>query len=154
MDQFLKSKSLTKDEFLNACVLSGCDYLNKLSNIEIEKCIEYVKKFHTLENTLNELKKTRSMYNLEEYNHIKNMYQFKTSCTEKIVNQHKDHQGYITQKLNDFKSFKAVDFKNLYSHLELNGIPLGTIPTLIRYFKDSRNEFLIIRKNFFSKFTH
>ena len=56
--RFLDSKYLTHDEFLNACVLTGCDYMKKPSTIELEKCIDYVKRYHTLEKTLLELKKT------------------------------------------------------------------------------------------------
>ena len=150
VDMFLKSKVLTPDEFLNVCVLSGCDYLNKVSNIELEQCIGYVKRFHTLEKTLTELKKTRSMYSFEKYKHIKDMYQFKTDCTQRIINQHKDQSHNIVQKLEEFSSFTDSEFQTLTDHLKNNAITQTTERLIMKHFKECRNEFLLIRKNFFS----
>ena len=150
VDQFLKSKELTCDQFLNVCVLSGCDYLNKVSNIELEKCISYIKKFYTLEKTLIELKKTRSMYPLEKYQHIKDMYQFKTDCTQRIINQHRDQSQRIVQKLEEFSTFTDSEFQTFNDHLKTNGLTQTTIRLVLKQFKGCRNEFLLIRKNFFS----
>ena len=150
VDQFLKSKALTKDQFLNVCVLSGCDYLNKISNIDLEQCINYMKKFQTLEKTLIELKKTRPMFSLEKYKHVKDMYEFKTEYTHRIINQHKDQSHRIHQRLEEFSSFDNSEFQTLIDHLKNNGILNNTIRSILKYFKESRNEFLLIRKNLFS----
>ena len=149
IERYLALKNLTPDEFLTACVLSGCDYLNKPSNIEIEKCIEYVKKFHTLEATLNELKKIHFMYNIEDYQHIKDIYQFKTSCTQRIMEQHETYGTTILPKLQELKEFTPEAIDRFLSHMKSNGVPFKTIQCLVQSIKNSISDFVLIRHNFF-----
>ena len=150
IEQFLRMKKITQDQFLNACVLAGCDYLHKVSNVDLEKCIDYVKKHNTLENTVMELKKIKSMYPYDRYQHIKDMYQFKTQCTALIIEQHKNQHDDVIRKLQEFETFTEQEYDTLRKMLETNALPAATVRTLVRYFKECRNDFLLIRKNFFS----
>ena len=147
-------KKITQDQFLNACVLAGCDYLHKVSNIDLEKCIDYVRKHNTLENTVMELKKIKSMYPYDRYQHIKDMYQFKTQCTAPIIEQHKNQHDDVTKKLQEFETFTEQEYDTLRKMLETNALPVATVRTLVRYFKECRNDFLLIRKNFFANNTN
>ena len=154
IDQFLGSKLLTRDEFLNACVLTGCDYLNKRCLIDIEKCIECVKKHHTLENSLRELKKTNKMlHTYEEYQHIKDMYQFKTMCTKKVIKQQIEQGHYIAKRLNEFQTYTIEHVEKFKTYLQKNEVQPHTIQHLARYVKNSVNDFLLIRFNLFSSKT-
>ena len=152
INKFLTSKCLTSDEFLTACVLSGCDYLNKPSVIHIEKCIDYVKKFHTLEATLKELQKDYAMYSIEEYQHIKDIYMFKTKCIQRIVDQHKKYGSTTETKLSEYKEFTPSGIHKFIIHLQSNGVPFKTIQYLTKNIKESISDFLLIRHNFFSSY--
>ena len=150
INAFLSSKYITQDEFLNACVLTGCDYMKKPSIIGLDKCIEYVRRFHTLDRTLHELKKTRKMNLIEEYQHIKDMYEFKTTCTHRIVKQQQE-QGHIIQiKLTELENSEFNEFSTLQQFLLSNDINISTTQNLIHFIQNSINEFLLIRHNFFA----
>ena len=150
INAFLSSKYITQDEFLNACVLTGCDYMKKPSIIGLDKCIEYVRRFHTLDRTLHELKKTRKMNSIEEYQHIKDMYEFKTTCTHRIVKQQQE-QGHIIQiKLTELENSEFNEFSTLQQFLLSNDINISTTQNLIHFIQNSINEFLLIRHNFFA----
>ena len=150
INAFLSSKYITHDEFLNACVLTGCDYMKKPSIIGLDKCIEYVRRFHTLDRTLHELKKTRKMNSIEEYQHIKDMYEFKTTCTHRIVKQQQE-QGHIIQiKLTELENSEFNEFSTLQQFLLSNDINISTTQNLIHFIQNSINEFLLIRHNFFA----
>ena len=150
INQFLKAKLLTRDQFLTACVLSGCDYLNKSSNVSLDQCITYVKKYHTLERSLKELKKKCFMHTLEEYKHIKNMYQFQTACTTRIIQQQKQNGNEISKKMTSVGKYIENDLKD---HFIAHNISLTTAKSLLVYIKESMNEFILIRHNFFSPYT-
>ena len=89
------------------------------------------------------------MYSYDQYQHIKDMYQFKMQCTDPIIEQHKNQNDIITKKLKDFDIFTENEFDVLKKMLETNAVPVSNIRTLMRYFKECRNDFLLIRKNFF-----
>ena len=151
INSFLASKYITHDEFLNACVLTGCDYMKKPSIIALDKCIDYVRRFHTLDRTLHELKKTRKMNSIEEYRHIKDMYEFKTACTFRIVKQQQEHGHIIHDKLIELEtSSEHNEFCNVQQFLLANDINSLTIQNLIRLIQNSVNDFLLIRHNFFA----
>ena len=150
MDHLLLSQMLTKDEFLNACVLTGCDYLNKKNSINIETCIKYVREYHTLEKTLQELKKINKMHSYEEYKHIKDMYQFNTSCTTRIIQQQQQQGHYILKRLKELQLCKFQNIILIQDYLQQNKVPKTTIEHLINVIKNSINDFLIIRFNLFS----
>jgi 5'-3' exonuclease len=152
LDQFLESKQLNKDEFLNACVLSGCDYIDKSCNLQIETCIEYVKRFHTLEKTVMELKKTRYMHTIEKYRHIKDMYTFKTPCTQKMTVQQEIEGNKIAHALDAFTEFSDNDTELLTTFLTTNEIQTASIRYLTQYVTNCIGEFLLIRHNFFSHY--
>lgn len=152
MDVFLRSKNMTRDEFLNACVLSGCDYLERISNIHIETCFEYVKKFHTLDQTLNALRKHTLMHDLASYEHVKGIYLFRTDTTSSIVKQHEQYHGIIQDCLQYYESDNTVvDHDAMRTLCTENGIDPKTVTELMRLITFSIQQFSLIRHNFFSK---
>ena len=146
---FLKLKNLTQDEFLNVCVLSGCDYLDRASNVHIETCIDYVRKYHSLDQTLNELRKHTVMHDLKEYERIKRIYLFETEATSGVCAQHHACCQQISDSLEAFNdTIKEQALKELFlSH----GCITTTINRLLGIIKNSIHEFSLVRHNFFSK---
>lgn len=153
LDVFLRSKNMTRDEFLNACVLSGCDYLERISNIHIETCFEYVKKFHTLDQTLNALRKHAQMHDLASYEHVKGIYLFRTDTTSLIVKQHEQYHGIIQDCLEHYETSGAsiIDTDTMTDVCTGYGIDATTVTRLLDLITESVRQFSLIRHNFFSK---
>ena len=124
--------------------------MKKPSIIGLDKCIEYVRRFHTLDRTLHELKKTRKMNSIEEYQHIKDMYEFKTTCTHRIVKQQQEEGHIIQIKLTELENSEFNEFSTLQQFLLSNDINISTTQNLIHFIQNSINEFLLIRHNFFA----
>lgn len=183
LETFLKTKNLSRDEFLNVCVLSGCDYLDRASNVHIETCIEYVRKYHSLDQTLRELQKHTPMHELSEYERVKSMYQYQTDTTAVIMKQHQDNSGTIGAKLEIFMA--NVNASANTNNANISGttthkMPSSTLPStssvpdctvlvqlftdhamstftinrLVNLIRDSVRSFSLVRHNFFSKTTN
>eukprot|EP01127_Copromyxa_protea_P003355 TRINITY_DN13181_c0_g1_i1.p1 TRINITY_DN13181_c0_g1~~TRINITY_DN13181_c0_g1_i1.p1 ORF type:complete len:393 (+),score=104.73 TRINITY_DN13181_c0_g1_i1:37-1215(+) len=50
---------LTMDEFIDLCILLGCDYSDKIRGIGPVRALEYIKKYHNIETILENLDKSK-----------------------------------------------------------------------------------------------
>ena len=51
-DNILKNLNLTKKQFIDICILSGCDYTNKIPGIGIMNAYKLINKYKDIENTI------------------------------------------------------------------------------------------------------
>lgn len=167
LETFLKSKDLTRDEFLNACVLSGCDYIERVPNLNLEKCIATVRIHKTLESCINVLSKTYKMYTLEQYEHVKNIYLFSTTDSEPLLEQSNNAQTIIRDRLQIFYtlwntknmlngSFTTAlsltnvedPLKSLYIFLSEHNMPKHMFRQIWKTFQNGIRDFFHIRSMF------
>lgn len=59
LDKVLEGFEMNQDQFIDLCILLGCDYVDKIKGIGPKKAIELVKKHKTIENILANLDKTK-----------------------------------------------------------------------------------------------
>ncbi|XP_025410898.1 flap endonuclease 1 [Sipha flava] len=55
LDTVLESIEMTKNEFIDLCILLGCDYCNSIKGIGPKKAIELIRQYRSLENILENL---------------------------------------------------------------------------------------------------
>jgi flap endonuclease-1 len=51
-DRAMLDLELTEDEFIDMCILCGCDYASKIEGIGPVKAYKFIKEFHSIENIL------------------------------------------------------------------------------------------------------
>lgn len=59
LDRVLSELKLTQNEFVDLCILLGCDYCSSIKGIGPKKAVELIVKHRTLENILENLDKTK-----------------------------------------------------------------------------------------------
>ncbi|KAL9647936.1 hypothetical protein ABK040_008207 [Willaertia magna] len=64
--QVLEGLGLTEDQFIDMCILCGCDYCDSIKGIGPKKALQYIKKWGTIENVINGIKDKKS-YVVPEY---------------------------------------------------------------------------------------
>lgn len=154
LDCFLSVNGLSHDEFLNVCVLSGCDYLDSASpTVRIEKCIDFVRKYRTLDQTVQEMCKTCPMHDLAAYERVKDIYKLRSTTGLKIIDQHTTEHVTIGKKLSEYERIGecgSVNFLNLHQLFRDYAIGKFATKCLIKTIQESVHQFSIIRHNFFS----
>jgi flap endonuclease-1 len=55
LDKVLEGFEMDRDQFVDLCILLGCDYVDKIKGIGPKKAIELVKKHKNIENILENL---------------------------------------------------------------------------------------------------
>lgn len=68
--EIISELNITDDEFVDMCVIMGCDYCKNLKGIGPMKSFEIIKKYKTIEKYFNIIKKT----DIEEYINARNMF--------------------------------------------------------------------------------
>jgi len=58
-DRVLQGLGMTQDEFIDLCILLGCDYCESIRGVGPKKAVEFVRKYKTIENILKNLDKTK-----------------------------------------------------------------------------------------------
>ncbi len=66
MDDVLKTLNLNYEQFVELCLLFGCDYCDKLNDMKPELIYEYYSKNKNLMNTINHIKKDG--YRVDDFN--------------------------------------------------------------------------------------
>lgn len=70
----LEILDLTHDQFIDFCILSGCDYIDNIEGMNINKCFLMIKKFKNIEAVLNELKKKHIITKNYNYQRVRDIY--------------------------------------------------------------------------------
>ena len=72
LKDILQKIDLSYDQFVEFCMLLGCDYCDRVKDIEPCDLYEYYYKFKNIPDTLNELKQKN--FSIEDYNKIKEYF--------------------------------------------------------------------------------
>ena len=56
-ERVMADLGLTEDEFIDMCILCGCDYASKIEGVGPVKAYKFIKEFSSIENILNFCKK-------------------------------------------------------------------------------------------------
>lgn len=59
LDKVLKGLALTMEQFIDLCILLGCDYSDKIKGVGPKRAYEYIKKYGNIENVLKHVDKTK-----------------------------------------------------------------------------------------------
>jgi len=59
LDKLLKGLELTMDQFIDLCILLGCDYTDKIRGIGPKRALEFIKKYGSIEKILENLDKDK-----------------------------------------------------------------------------------------------
>jgi len=59
LDKVLKGLELTMDEFIDLCILLGCDYSGKIKGVGPKRALEYIKKYGSIEKIVANLDKDK-----------------------------------------------------------------------------------------------
>jgi flap endonuclease-1 len=94
LNMILSKLKLTFPQFVDFCILTGCDYTDSIPGININESLYYIQKYKTIEQCLPFLQKK---YNTLLYY---NQQQYTTTITEKTYNkehhEHNEHEQYNT----------------------------------------------------------
>lgn len=113
LNNILKQLDLTYEQFIELCILFGCDYCHNLTNIKYDVLFETYSKHKNIENTIIELRNNgyiipnnfeyidakqyfiNSIYNPVEKSHL----QFKKPNNDKLIEILVEKYGFIKHKL-------------------------------------------------------
>lgn len=75
LDHILKKLNINYDQFIDFCLLLGCDYLKTPPSIDYKLAFSYIKKFKTIDNIV-KIKKRKFSYCtfMEKYQIVRNIY--------------------------------------------------------------------------------
>jgi len=59
LDKVLQGLELTMDQFIDLCILLGCDYTDKIRGIGPKRALEFIKKYESIEKILENLDKEK-----------------------------------------------------------------------------------------------
>lgn len=105
IDTILNDLQFTQEQFIDMCILCGCDYTTKIKNINCSKSFSLIKENTNIEN----------IQKMNEYNHINlsNIQKARNVFTKKMPNkQFKSIQNQIVKRNIDFKSLE--EFLNIH----------------------------------------
>jgi 5'-3' exonuclease len=129
-NEVLKLFKFTNDQFLDFCILSGCDYSSTIPKIGPITSYKLIKEHNTIENCLDFIKKG-SKYNIpDDFNYVESRSIFKNPSVS------------IPEDL-DFFSLEPVDISNLKTFLtEEKGMnPQTIIFKYMKSYKEFENNF-------------
>lgn len=83
LDHILKKIDLSYEQFIDLCILFGCDYSDKIKNLNPDTIYQYYYKFKNIDNTLNELR--TDGYSIPEFSNHKVIKEYFISCPHKDI---------------------------------------------------------------------
>jgi flap endonuclease-1 len=126
LDDILEKIKLDYDQFIELCILFGCDYCDRIKDISAEDLYETYIKFKDINKTLEYLKKNKYMVpeinnidTIKEYfknppvlNNITNVNLYKADI-EKLEDKLVNEYGLIKSKIiNKIHFLKTIEYKN------------------------------------------
>lgn len=85
LDNILKTIDLTYEEFIDLCILFGCDYSDKIKNINPDTIYQYYYKYKNIEDTIKELK--LDGYSIPEFSNYTEVKKYFLSYPHKEINK-------------------------------------------------------------------
>lgn len=135
-DTMLTKLEMSRDQFMNMCILSGCDYTEHVSNIPIQQCYNVAKKYETIEECITELKESH-VHLPPTFNHerIKSIYMTNDDTMCDVVRER--------QTLNPFNEKQFVHMLH-----KVHKVPLIEVNRFVFNVHKALREFEIIRTPF------
>lgn len=119
LDLVLKGFGLNYDEFVDLCILCGCDYCPSIPKLSHNNAYELIKKYKTIENVLENIKNDYDIPKNYPYHEARKIFKRKKQKTEKFGNiqkrvkfDQKKLQTFLQNK--DFKQNFIADFIKKY----------------------------------------
>lgn len=85
LDDILKTIDLTYEQFIELCILFGCDYSDKIKNVNTDIIYQYYYKFKNIETTINEL--NNDGYNIPEFSNYQTIKDYFISSPHNTINK-------------------------------------------------------------------
>jgi flap endonuclease-1 len=89
-NKMIEGLNLDNNQFLDLCILLGCDYLPTLQGLGLVKSYNYIKKYKSIENILELKDGKNSIITPEEYNYNEVRDYFKKSSSTCIIPKEED----------------------------------------------------------------
>lgn len=115
LNEILSELGVTYEQFLDICILCGCDYTTKITGIGAIKAYKFIKKYNNIETVIKELSSKTSYKVQDNFNFHKARELLKCENTFDLSNIDK----------NNFK-LKKVDEEILINYLRINSDKLKT----------------------------
>jgi flap endonuclease-1 len=80
LDKVLKEMNMNYDEFLDMCILCGCDYTSKINGIGPMNAYKLIQKHKTIENIIPTIKSMKNCSVPNDFDYITSRELFKTAC--------------------------------------------------------------------------
>lgn len=128
---------MTFDQFIDMCILCGCDYTCKIVGIGAVKAYKFIKKYKTIEGVIEKVRNNTSYKIPENFDYIKARELLRCKDTFDLTN--------ICR--NQFK-IKFTEEDELIKFLEINSPKLKK-----KYYTEIRNKLKIYKKNCLNKNT-
>jgi 5'-3' exonuclease len=104
LSNILEHLELTQEQFIDVCILSGCDYAQKIDKIAIKRAYQFIKKYKSIEKVLEYINKHEDLKEKHTYpEDFEEQYQIARSMflgTHEHINELKemDVEGMIVNK--------------------------------------------------------
>jgi 5'-3' exonuclease len=102
MSVVLEKLGISFEQFLDMCVLSGCDYLEKVPYLKIENCFQLIKKHGNLEKAIQQIKKSTKIHSIEDYSRVRDIYCLRNIESSTLIVQREEERHVIKKCLNNF----------------------------------------------------
>jgi flap endonuclease-1 len=88
LEGILENLEFTYDQFIDMCILCGCDYTSKISNIGPITAHKLIKQYLTIENVIIEINKKPEKHKVpENFEYVQARYLFKNALVNEDVNE-------------------------------------------------------------------
>lgn len=112
MDAVLKSLKLTNEQFIDMCILCGCDYCPQIPRIGYANAYNLITEYKNIENVLEEINNTGSHIIPENFNYKEARDAFTNFSKFERVSLGKKMR--TSRQINDFKLDKSIIYKLKY----------------------------------------
>lgn len=126
-DNIISELDMSNNEFIDLCILLGCDYTSKIKGIGPKKSYEYIKKFNNIENIINEIKTNEKFFKYK----IKDNFDYIKARGKFIINHEVNNN--INREIIKIK--KQSSYEELCNILKFESVSDKYINQLIKKLK-------------------
>lgn len=137
MDNILKNLNINNDQFVDMCILCGCDYAPKIKTINCNKSYELIQKNYNIENIINN---ENININLEITNNVREI--FNKKMNEELIKE-------ISKKIIK-KHFQFEQIKNFINNNQKKYLTTSFLKSC-QSFSHHKQEKISVLQNFFLK---
>jgi len=155
LNRALTKMNMTNDQFINLCVLMGCDYCDRIRGIGPKKIYKLISDYGTLEKVMPVIKKSKPNIIIDEST-MKCMIEARDYFKNALKELDDSDQFVITDdnlKLRQIQKLELMDFMCVKHNFDVNKIKIG-VDRLESYYKkmniikpNLKNVYQIIQPN-------